>query len=623
IFSGTSDESTPSSDDRKKGIRCFSPRDEGHCQNTNGKNNNTKPVLQYYFDSETSCCKPFVYMGCGGNGNRFQNETECAMTCKRRSPDGSTDPPNYVDESMEADIEVFRLRCLQERDLGRCCRQANKRAWRYYYDSYRQECRLFHFAGCGGNANNYRGYEECVQACNQSKLRALLRRSQRDARVLGLQQDLNKGVSSSPTRKSKRTCHSSTISESRQGTESPPDNRTQYLAWLGLRQTRSTDSNGPSGKTTGNAGLQNIRQEHAAQQSVGHLQRHVWQKETGAHGFLTPLFSSCHPPPPLPPRPLDGTEGPKSSESRDHGDSSTNRKDNKTSGKSRDPGNKYSSAETDEPNKNTSDRGLTSLPPTSPIEESNEKKNSSKDLIPNPPTVEEPEGTENGKQPTTQSSADGAGGISDVSSSEGQDGHDSQGHQPSDDPPGSPEKETPGGGTAECTNGGPRATTEKRNSTSPEVFVKFCREIPEDGVHCELEQHDGYYYDGEKEPRECRKYTFLGCESGNNHFETLKECNDYCNKRRYRNYTSFYQLPWTTKSMCLAPPDTGMPCKKAQSRHTLSYFYYNSSAKTCMPLKYAGCGGNRNKYRTLEECKSWCSGVEFSEYTERYKEIKT
>ena len=36
---------------------------------------------------------------------------------------------------------------------------------RYYYDSYTGKCISFYYKGYGGNANNFKTYEECKYAC--------------------------------------------------------------------------------------------------------------------------------------------------------------------------------------------------------------------------------------------------------------------------------------------------------------------------------------------------------------------------------------------------------------------------------------------------------------------------
>ncbi|XP_030034088.1 kunitz-type serine protease inhibitor homolog delta-dendrotoxin [Manduca sexta] len=51
---------------------CTLPLRKGPCQGR---------YHSYYFDVKSRQCKPFVYSGCGGNGNRFYSIDECEFAC--------------------------------------------------------------------------------------------------------------------------------------------------------------------------------------------------------------------------------------------------------------------------------------------------------------------------------------------------------------------------------------------------------------------------------------------------------------------------------------------------------------------------------------------------------------
>ncbi|XP_025104953.1 PI-actitoxin-Afv2a-like [Pomacea canaliculata] len=38
---------------------------------------------RYYYDVFSDSCYPFPYRGCGGNGNNFQSEAACLLSCQR------------------------------------------------------------------------------------------------------------------------------------------------------------------------------------------------------------------------------------------------------------------------------------------------------------------------------------------------------------------------------------------------------------------------------------------------------------------------------------------------------------------------------------------------------------
>ncbi|KAM9318379.1 uncharacterized protein KZ484_022661 isoform 2-T2 [Pholidichthys leucotaenia] len=53
---------------------------------------------------------------------------------------------------------------------------------------------------------------------------------------------------------------------------------------------------------------------------------------------------------------------------------------------------------------------------------------------------------------------------------------------------------------------------------------------------------------------------------------------------------------------CTAAPDPGF-CRAA-----FPMYYYDTKTDSCENFIYGGCGGNDNRYNTLEECKSSCIG---------------
>uniref|UniRef100_A0A3Q3VMA9 BPTI/Kunitz inhibitor domain-containing protein n=1 Tax=Mola mola TaxID=94237 RepID=A0A3Q3VMA9_MOLML len=53
--------------------RCLEPMSEGTC---------SEFVLLWFFHLRSGECRPFVYGGCGGNGNRFSSRQECQSWCE-------------------------------------------------------------------------------------------------------------------------------------------------------------------------------------------------------------------------------------------------------------------------------------------------------------------------------------------------------------------------------------------------------------------------------------------------------------------------------------------------------------------------------------------------------------
>uniref|UniRef100_A0A3Q2YLS5 BPTI/Kunitz inhibitor domain-containing protein n=1 Tax=Hippocampus comes TaxID=109280 RepID=A0A3Q2YLS5_HIPCM len=52
--------------------RCLEPMSEGSCSDY---------ALLWYFHAGAGECRPFVYGGCSGNGNRFASLLECRACC--------------------------------------------------------------------------------------------------------------------------------------------------------------------------------------------------------------------------------------------------------------------------------------------------------------------------------------------------------------------------------------------------------------------------------------------------------------------------------------------------------------------------------------------------------------
>uniref|UniRef100_A0A915HUH5 BPTI/Kunitz inhibitor domain-containing protein n=1 Tax=Romanomermis culicivorax TaxID=13658 RepID=A0A915HUH5_ROMCU len=55
-------------------VVCNLPPLTGRCRASHSK---------FYYNSSERQCLPFVYGGCGGNGNRFNTKEECESACKK------------------------------------------------------------------------------------------------------------------------------------------------------------------------------------------------------------------------------------------------------------------------------------------------------------------------------------------------------------------------------------------------------------------------------------------------------------------------------------------------------------------------------------------------------------
>ncbi len=110
---------------------CELPPDVGPCDAI---------VPRWFHDAGTGQCQTFTWGGCGGNANNFESREACEGAC----------PP--------AD------RCELPAEPGLCAAAIP----RWYHDAFTDQCAMFTYGGCGGNANNFETYEECTGACPRS-----------------------------------------------------------------------------------------------------------------------------------------------------------------------------------------------------------------------------------------------------------------------------------------------------------------------------------------------------------------------------------------------------------------------------------------------------------------------
>ena len=53
---------------------CLLPAEGGRCRDR---------LVRYYYDRDSGACRDFVYTGCEGNGNNFEDEQTCNARCGR------------------------------------------------------------------------------------------------------------------------------------------------------------------------------------------------------------------------------------------------------------------------------------------------------------------------------------------------------------------------------------------------------------------------------------------------------------------------------------------------------------------------------------------------------------
>ncbi|PZC74553.1 hypothetical protein B5X24_HaOG207687 [Helicoverpa armigera] len=112
---------------------CGSHLDPGPCRAS---------IPKFYWDSITASCQEYSYGGCDGGPNRFSTVDECESVCKAFRPP---------------------VECLQRADVGAAC--GLPPGARYHYSAALADCVVFAYLGCGGNGNNFRSYQQCLDHC--------------------------------------------------------------------------------------------------------------------------------------------------------------------------------------------------------------------------------------------------------------------------------------------------------------------------------------------------------------------------------------------------------------------------------------------------------------------------
>ncbi|CAN7941145.1 unnamed protein product, partial [Ixodes hexagonus] len=99
---------------------------------------------RWFFNVNTGSCETFVYGGCGGNDNRYENQEECEFACK-----------------STYHASEWKKICRLPADKGEC----QEPITRFYFDPTSEQCLPFIYGGCMGNLNRFWSIEECEAVC--------------------------------------------------------------------------------------------------------------------------------------------------------------------------------------------------------------------------------------------------------------------------------------------------------------------------------------------------------------------------------------------------------------------------------------------------------------------------
>ncbi|KAK7074374.1 hypothetical protein SK128_004623, partial [Halocaridina rubra] len=95
----------------------------------------------------------------------------------------------------------------------------------------------------------------------------------------------------------------------------------------------------------------------------------------------------------------------------------------------------------------------------------------------------------------------------------------------------------------------------------------------------------------------CKQILYGGCGATQNLFSSNSECQASCMR------LAVQQMSVPKAKRCLLEKDSG-PCFAAKTK-----YYYKKETGTCESFVYGGCGGNRNRFRTLKDCQETCGDI--------------
>ncbi|KAL2096432.1 hypothetical protein ACEWY4_008580 [Coilia grayii] len=139
-------------------------------------------------------------------------------------------------------------------------------------------------------------------------------------------------------------------------------------------------------------------------------------------------------------------------------------------------------------------------------------------------------------------------------------------------------------------------------------FDEMCHAAPKTGPCRASLRH--YFYNSST--GSCQTFIYGGCQGNKNNYATAEMCQATCNGKGTpspRRPADVTPMVPAGKEHCLMASDPG------RCRAAFSMFYYDSKTSSCHQFIYGGCGGNANRFSSLEECMDTCS-VQDGQYNE-------
>ena len=115
---------------------CSLEADRGPCR----PQDPAKYFKRFYFNQTSSSCEIFLYGGCGGNHNNFENKTACQAFCG---------PPSVEEDKSVSTFDSAN--CVQSPKHGKC----HLSEPRWFFSHWDNLCKPYNYSGCGANMNSF------------------------------------------------------------------------------------------------------------------------------------------------------------------------------------------------------------------------------------------------------------------------------------------------------------------------------------------------------------------------------------------------------------------------------------------------------------------------------------
>ncbi|XP_076464212.1 papilin-like isoform X2 [Babylonia areolata] len=117
-------------------------------------------IPSFFFNSTSGQCQSYVYGGCGGNQNRFPSVQACQAAC------GGAAPSRSGSQSAAGNSPVLSANtdCNLPKVVGLCKAYMPS----FFYNTNSGQCENFVYGGCGGNTNRFETKQQCEQKCKQT-----------------------------------------------------------------------------------------------------------------------------------------------------------------------------------------------------------------------------------------------------------------------------------------------------------------------------------------------------------------------------------------------------------------------------------------------------------------------